>query len=137
MPGPARLLAAAFPVRERQAGAATVEVAAVIPLLIAVTFAMLALVGIGRDQVLAQGAAREAAREAALSGDAARAVAAATAALPRGQPAKVTVQQAGGNQIRVEVALTAALPFGAHAVTVRAAAVALEEPGPAPTAAGP
>jgi len=138
MPAPVRSLAASFPARrERQDGAATVELAAAIPILVAVTFAMLALIGIGRDQVLAQGAARQGAREAALSGDSARAVEAARAALPGGRPAKVAVLQTGGNRVTVEVDLTAVLPFGARTVTVLAAAVALQEPGPAPTPAGP
>ncbi len=138
MPTPVRNLDAPFLVRrERQDGAATVELAAAIPILVAVTFAMLALVGVGRDQVLAQGAARQGAREAALSGDDTRAVQAAKAALPGGQSAKVTVSQTGGNQVKVEVDLTAVLPFGARTLTIRAAAVALQEPGPAPTPAGP
>ena len=121
----------------RQGGAATVELAAAIPILVMVTFAMLALLSVGRDQVLAQGAAREGAREAALSGDHARAVAAAKAALPGDLPATVTVLQTSENRIRVEVDVAAALPFGARPVAVRAAAVALEEPGPAPTPASP
>jgi Flp pilus assembly protein TadG len=50
-------------------GSATVELAAAIPLLLAVTLAMVGLLGLARDQVLAQGAAREAAREAAIGGD--------------------------------------------------------------------
>ena len=50
-------------------GSATVELAAAIPLLVAVTLAMVGLLGLARDQVLAQGAAREAAREAAIGGD--------------------------------------------------------------------
>ena len=65
-------------------GSATVELAAAIPLLVAVTLAMVGLLGLARDQVLAQGAAREAAREAAIGGDLARASAAARAALPPG-----------------------------------------------------
>ena len=44
------------------AGSATVELAAAIPLLVAVTLAMVGVIGLARDQVLAQGAAREAAR---------------------------------------------------------------------------
>jgi len=114
-----------------------VELAAAIPILVMVTFAMLALLSVGRDQVLAQGAAREGAREAALSGDHTRAVAAAKAALPGDLPATVTVLQTSENRIRVEVDVAAALPFGARPVAVRAAAVALEEPGPAPTPASP
>jgi hypothetical protein len=54
---------------ELESGSATVELAAAIPLLVAVTLAMVGLLGLARDQVLAQGAAREAAREAAVGGD--------------------------------------------------------------------
>jgi TadE-like protein len=71
----------------RQRGSATVELAAAIPLLVAVTLAMVGVVGIARDQVLAQGAAREGAREAAVGGDRARAAAAAARRfLPAAQP---------------------------------------------------
>ena len=55
---------------EPDAGSATVELAAAIPLLVAITLAMVGLLGVARDHVLAQGAAREAAREAAVGGDA-------------------------------------------------------------------
>ena len=65
-------------------GSVTVELAAAIPLLVAVTLAMVGLLGLARDQVLAQGAAREGARQAAIGGDRASAVAAARAALPAG-----------------------------------------------------
>ena len=71
--------------RRSASGSATVELAAAIPLLVAVTLAMVGLLGLARDQVLAQGAAREAAREAAIGGDLARASAAARAALPPGR----------------------------------------------------
>jgi hypothetical protein len=53
---------------EPAVGSATVELAAAIPLLVAVTLAMVGLLGLARDHVLAQGAAREAAREAAVGG---------------------------------------------------------------------
>jgi hypothetical protein len=111
--------------------------AAVIPLLLVVTLAMIGLVGIARDQVLAQGAAREGAREAALGSDQARVESAARAALPGGRAAEVTVAPAGVGRVRVEVDLPVRLPFGARAVTVRAVAVAAVEPGPAPPPAGP
>jgi Flp pilus assembly protein TadG len=120
-----------------QRGSATVELAAVIPLLVVLTIAMVGIVGVARDQVLAQGAAREGAREASLGGDQARAVSAARAALPRDRPARVTVASPGEGRTRVEVELPVRLPFGAHAVTVRAAAVAAIEPGPPPPPAGP
>jgi TadE-like protein len=113
------------------AGSATVELAAAIPLLVAVTLAMVGVIGLARDQVLAQGAAREAAREAAMGGDPARAAAAARAALPSGRPATVTVA-AGPDRVRVVVGLPVKLPFGARPVMVSATAVAALEPGPPP-----
>ena len=114
------------------AGSATVELAAAIPLLVAVTLAMVGVIGIARDQVLAQGAAREAAREAAMGGGPARAVAAARAALPRGRASRVTVTAAGPDRIQVSVKLPVALPFGVQPVLVGATAVAALEPGPPP-----
>lgn len=114
------------------AGSATVELAAAIPLLVAITLAMVGVIGLARDQVLAQGAAREAAREAAMGGDPARAAAAAQAALPSGRPAKVTVAAAGTGRVRVVVGLPVRLPFGVRPVMVSATAVAALEPGPPP-----
>ena len=114
------------------AGSATVELAAAIPLLVAVTLAMVGVIGLARDQVLAQGAAREAAREAAMGGDPARAEAAARAALPSGRPATVTVTAAGPGRARVVVRLPVQLPFGVRPVIVSATTVAALEPGPPP-----
>jgi uncharacterized protein (UPF0261 family) len=115
-----------------------VELAAAIPLLVAVTLAMVGLLGLARDQVLAQGAAREGARQAAIGGDRASAVAAARAALPAGRPARVAVADAGAGRVGVRVELPARLPFGVPLVTVRASAVAALEPGPPPPpATGP
>jgi Flp pilus assembly protein TadG len=117
------------------AGSATVELVAAIPLLVAVTLAMVGVLGLARDQVLAQGAAREAAREAAIGGDDTRASAAARAALPPGRAANVTVMAAGPHRVRVSVELPVGLPFGVRPVLIRATAVAAREPGPAPTPA--
>lgn len=114
------------------AGSATVELAAAIPLLVAVTLAMVGVIGLARDQVLAQGAAREAAREAAMGGDPVRAAAAARAALPSGRPATVTVAAAGPGRVRVVVGLPVRLPFGVRPVIVSATTVAALEPGPPP-----
>lgn len=114
------------------AGSATVELAAAIPLLVAVTLAMVGVIGLARDQVLAQGAAREAAREAAMGGDPVRAAAAARAALPSGRPATVTVAAAGPDRVRVVVGLPVKLPFGVRPVIVSATTVAALEPGPPP-----
>jgi Flp pilus assembly protein TadG len=118
------------------AGSATVELAAAIPLLVAVTLAMVGVIGLARDQVLAQGAAREAAREAAMGGDPARAAAAARAALPSGRPATVTVAAAGPDRVRVVVGLPVTLPFGVRPVIVSATTVAALEPGPPPVPSG-
>jgi hypothetical protein len=115
---------------EPDPGSATVELAAAIPLLVAVTLAMVAILGLARDQILAQGAAREAAREAAIGGDEARASAAARAALPPGRAARITVAAAPPNRVRVSVALPVALPFGVQPVLVSATATAAREPGP-------
>jgi hypothetical protein len=133
--GPRLAAPRATPAQQR--GSATVELAAVIPLLVVLTLAMVGIVGVARDQVLAQGAAREGAREASLGGDRARTVSAARAALPSGRAARVTIASAGDGRTRVEVELPVQLPFGAPAVTVRAAAVAAVEPGPPPSPAGP
>jgi hypothetical protein len=120
-----------------QRGAVTVELVGVIPLLVAVTLAMVGVIAVARDQVLAQGAAREGAREAALGADEARTVAAARAALPASRAARVTIAPAGPDRVRVRVELEVRLPFGVPPVTVRAEGVALREPGLAPQPAGP
>jgi heme exporter protein D len=117
-------------------GSATVELAAAVPLLVVVTLAMVSLLGLARDQVLAQGAAREAAREAAVGGDPARASAAARAALPPGRAARITVVPEGATRVRASVELPVGLPFGVRPVAIRATAVAAREPGPAPVPAG-
>jgi TadE-like protein len=122
---------------EPDAGSATVELAAAIPLLVAVTLAMVGVLGLARDQVLAQGAAREGAREAAIGGDAARASAAARAALPHVRPARVTVTTAGPDRVRVSVELPVRLPFGVRPPVITATAVAAREPGPPPISAAP
>jgi uncharacterized protein (UPF0261 family) len=109
-----------------------VELAAAIPLLVAITLAMVGLLGLARDQVLAQGAAREGARQAAIGGDRSSAVAAARAALPAGRAARVVVADAGTGRVGVRVELPVRLPFGVPLVTVRATAVAALEPGPPP-----
>ena len=114
------------------AGSVTVELAAAIPLLVVLTLALVSILGLARDQVLAQGAAREAAREAAIGGDEARASAAARAALPPGRAARIAVMAAGPRRVRASVELPVGLPFGARPVVIRATAVAAREPGPPP-----
>src|SRR5215207_7292429 len=118
-----------------ESGSATVELAAAIPLLVAVTLAMVGVLGLARDQVLAQGAAREAAREAAIGGDPARASSAARAALPPGRAAEVAIVADGPARVRASVELPVGLPFGVHPVVVRATAVAARELGPPPVPA--
>jgi TadE-like protein len=118
-------------------GSATVELAAAIPLLLAVTLAMVGVIVVARDHVLALGAAREGAREAALSGDPARAAAAARAAVPAGRRARVAVSPVPPRLVRVEVVLTTRVLPSRAAITVRAAAVAAVEPGPPPAPAPP
>jgi hypothetical protein len=120
---------------EPDPGSATVELAAAIPLLVAVTLAMVGLLALARDQVLAQGAAREAAREAAIGGDLTRAAAAAKAALPLGRAARVAVAPDGAARVRASVELPVGLPFGVRPVVVKATAVAAREPGPPPAPA--
>ena len=129
-----------------EVGSVTVELAAAIPLLVAVTLAMVSVLGLARDQVMAQGAAREAAREAAIGGDDARASAAARAAhqarvqgdhrrgapRPPGRAAMVGVGAAGPHRVQVSVELPVGLPFGVRPVAVRATAVAAREAGPSP-----
>jgi Flp pilus assembly protein TadG len=121
--------------RRHGRGSATVELAAAIPLLAAVTLAMVGVIVVARDAVLAQGAAREGAREAALGGDRARAAAAARAAVPAGRSVRVSVTPLPSGLVRVEVVLAARVLPGTAAIGVRAAAVSAVEPGPAP--AGP
>jgi hypothetical protein len=121
----------------RSDGSATVELAAAIPLLVAITLAMVGVLGVARDQVLAQGAAREGARQAAVGADRAGAAAAARAALPPGRAARVVVAPAASGRVGVSVALPARLPFGVPLVTVRASAVAAVEPGPPPSTGAP
>jgi Flp pilus assembly protein TadG len=135
---PAQVVAASMRVRSTtgrrrsDAGSATVELTAAIPLLVAVTLAMVSFLGLARDQVLAQGAAREAAREAAIGGDPTRASAAARAALPPGRPARITITAPNPDRVQVSVGLPAPLPFGVQPVVVTATAVAAREPGPPP-----
>jgi Flp pilus assembly protein TadG len=119
----------------RQRGAVTVELAAAIPLLVAITLALVGVVVLASDQVLVQGAAREGAREAAISGDTARAVAAARSALPPRRGATVSVVRLTPDRVKVEIRMPARLVPG-PGVTLAATAVAAVEPGPAPDPVG-
>jgi hypothetical protein len=109
----------------------TVELAVVAPLLAAFTVTLAGIVLLGGDYALVQSSAREGAREAALSGDPARAVAAARAALPTDRVATVRVGHPDPGRVRVEVRLPARL-VPATRFEITAAAVAAIEPGPPP-----
>ncbi len=118
-------------------GSATVELAAAIPILVVLTVGLVGVIAVARDQVLAQGAAREGAREAALSASPPRAAEAVRAALPPGRAAQVDVSGPSGGRMRVAVRLPVRLLPALPAVVVHAAAVAAVEPGSPPPPAGP
>jgi len=87
-------------------GQATVELALVLPLVVALVLLVLQAGLVGRDQVLVVHAAREAARVAAVDADAGAPSAAARAATPLdGSRLRVTVGPRGGpgSIVRVEV----------------------------------
>ena len=94
------------PSRVRERGQATVELALVLPLVVALVLLVLQVGLVSRDQVLVVHAAREAARVAAVDADAAAPSAAARAATPLdGSRLRVTVGPRGGpgSIVRVEV----------------------------------
>ncbi|MEP9362563.1 TadE family type IV pilus minor pilin [Nocardioides sp. CN2-186] len=121
------------PARRRdQRGAATAELAMVLPLLIAVTIGLVWLLAVGAAQVRAVDAARETARAVARGDDTSAAVARGEQVAPPGS--RVTVSDAGG---RVTAVVTGRVTgpgglFGAlPGVTVSARAVAAtEDSGP-------
>jgi hypothetical protein len=117
--------------RRREArGAATAELAMVLPLLAAVTVGLAWLLAVGAGQLRAVDAARETARALARGDEPAAAVAVGQKVAPDG--ATVQVSTAGG-QVRVTVAGEVAGPGGLFAALpparVRAEAVALVEEG--------
>lgn len=119
--------------RRGERGAATAELALVLPLLVSVTIGLVWLLAVGAAQVRAVDAARETARAVARGDDVAEAVARGSAVAPPGS--RVTVERAGG-EVRVVVTGEVAVPGGVlghlPAPTVRAEAVALDEQAAAP-----
>jgi len=114
--------------RRSERGAATAELAMVLPLLIAITIGLVWLLAVGAAQVRAVDAAREAARVAARGDGLADAVARGEQVAPPGS--RVSVQHAGDEVSAVVVGqvsgpggLFGALP----SVTVSARAVAADE----------
>ena len=113
------------PGRRSQRGAATAELAMVLPLLIAVTIGLVWLLAVGSAQVRAVDAAREIARAVARGDDPAAAVARGEQVAPPGS--SVRVETAGG-EVTVVVTGRVAGPGGVfelpHAeVSARAVAV--------------
>lgn len=89
-------------------GSAVVEFALVVPLVLALLFAVVEVALVARSQLLVISAAREGAREAAASPDPAAAAAAARAVLgARGDDARVSVRRPAvvGQSARVRVTL--------------------------------
>ena len=116
-----------------------VELVAMIPMLAAVTLALVGVVLLAGDQVLVTAAAREGARSAAVGASPAEAAAAARSALPgRGNDAEILVERLAPNLVRVRVRLPARLVPGDR-LAVSAVAVAAVEPDlpRAPEDAGP
>ncbi len=114
--------------RRDERGAATAELALVLPMLVAVTVGLVWLLSVGAAQVRTVDAARETARALARGDDEAAAVARGREVAPPGST--VTVSR-GGGEVRVEVSGQVPGPGGlfSHlpAPTVRAEAVAAEE----------
>jgi Flp pilus assembly protein TadG len=114
-----------------QRGAATAELALVLPLLVAVTIGLVWLLAVGAAQVRAVDAARETARAVARGDDQATAVARGQRVAPAGS--RVTVSSSD-EEVTVTVVGRVSGPGGLFAalpgVTVSARAVAAaEEPG--------
>lgn len=120
-----------LPNRRDERGAATAELALVLPVLVAVTIGLVWLLAVGVAQVRAVDAARETARAVARGDDVPAAVARGQRVAPPGS--RVTVQDDGGGQVVAVVVARVPAPGGIFdrlpAVTVSAEAVAaLEEP---------
>lgn len=114
------------PTRER--GAATAELAMVLPLLVAVCLALVWLLAVGAAEVRAVDAARETARALARGDDPAAAVARGTRVAPDGS--HITVEEGGGEvAVTVSGRVSAAGGLFAHlpAPRVHAQAVAADE----------
>jgi hypothetical protein len=103
----------------RQRGQASIETVVLLPVLVALTFAVWQAALAGWTLVSAEGAARAAAR-AALAGSRARP--AALAALPGSMRAGARVEESGGT-VTVRVRIPAVLPGFAAALSASAAEV--------------
>ncbi|WP_296606434.1 TadE family type IV pilus minor pilin [Nocardioides sp.] len=124
----------AEPAGPSERGAATAELAMVLPVLVAVTIGLVWLLAVGTAQVRAVDAAREAARAAARGDSPAQAVERGMRVAPAGS--RVSVHDDGGQVTAVVVGRVAG-PGGLFArlpgVTVTAEAVAaVEEPADVP-----
>ena len=112
-------------------GAATAELALVLPVLVAVTIGLVWLLAVGAAQVRTVDAARETARAVARGDDEQAAVDRGLRVAPEG--AEVRVSRAGG-EVRVVATGEVEGPGGLFAflpaATVRAEAVAADEEGP-------
>ncbi len=121
------------PTRRRdQCGAATAELAMVLPLLIAVTIGLVWLLAVGAAQVRAVDAARETARAVARGDDHAAAVSRGERVAPPGSRVSV---EAGGDEVAVTVTGRVSGPGGLFEIpgaTVSARAVAAVEDGAGP-----
>lgn len=119
-------------------GAATAELALVLPILVAVTTGLVWLLAVGAAQVRTVDAARETARALARGDDPDRAVALGTRIAPAGSTVSVTRSD---GEVRVSVSGTVSGPGGLFehlpAPRVRAEAVAVEESGAGPAPAWP
>lgn len=116
--------------RRDQRGAATAELAMVLPMLLAVTVGLVWLLAVGAAQVRAVDAARETARAVARGDDLTAAVARGERVAPPGSRVRV---EAGGGEVRVVVTGTVAGPGGLFDVPrakVSAEAVAVQEGAP-------
>lgn len=112
-----------------QRGAATAELALVLPLLMAVTVGLVWLLAVGAAQVRAVDAARETARAVARGDDVGAAVARGERVAPPGSRLRVTTT---GSEVTVEVSGRVAGPgglFDLPAAEVSARAVAVLEEG--------
>ena len=116
--------------RRAERGAATAELAVVLPLLVALTIGLVWLLAVGAAQVRAVDAARETARALARGEADAEAVARGLAVAPSGSRISVVM---GAEEVTVTVRARMAGPGGLFAAVpaarVEATAVAALEPG--------
>lgn len=116
--------------RRDQRGAATAELAMVLPMLLAVTVGLVWLLAVGAAQVRAVDAARETARAVARGDDLGTAVARGEEVAPPGSRVRV---ETGGGEVRVRVTGRVPGPGGLFDVphaAISAEAVAVQEDSP-------